>query len=163
MIFWYGSGSALLTYGSGSGIRKLIFHKCLTRWHQKLSFFSLNFFAHYCLKVHLHQFYIFIDKKTKKKSQNSRNQGSSSLLCLLMKGSLQNNDWSGRPKNIRILRIGIHNTDGRVRYWQLGLNIFQIFNEFNSVRWCLFLPRELPVLANSCTTPYAPYSYNLQI
>jgi hypothetical protein len=44
---------------------------------------------------------VFIDKKSKRKSQNSRNQGEGS-------GSVQNNDGSGRPKNIP---IWIHNTD----------------------------------------------------
>jgi hypothetical protein len=35
------------------------------------------------------------------------------FLCLLMEGSgsVQNNEGSGRPKNIRIQRIRIHNTD----------------------------------------------------
>jgi hypothetical protein len=43
----------------------------------------------------------FIDKKVKKKSQNSRNQGCCYFFCFLM-------DGIGSPKNIRIL---IHNTD----------------------------------------------------
>ncbi len=62
---------------------------------------------------------VFIDKKSKRKSQNSRNQGFSNFFCLLMEGCrprsrsgsvcVQSNDGSGsgRPKNIR---IGIHNT-----------------------------------------------------
>jgi hypothetical protein len=45
-----------------------------------------KFFAHYILKEHLHH---FSQIKSKKKSQNSRNQGFSYFFCLLMEGSIR--------------------------------------------------------------------------
>ena len=51
--------------------------------------------------------------KVIKKSQNSRNQGFSYYICLMLEGSrsrsvpLTNGSGSRRPKNIRILRIRI--------------------------------------------------------
>ncbi len=44
---------------------------------------------------------VFKDKKVIKRSQNSRNQGFSYFICLMMEGS-----GSGRPTNIRTLRSG---------------------------------------------------------
>ncbi len=67
---------------------------------------KISFFAYYVLKVKLHQFSLI---KSPKKSPSSRNQGFFYYFGLLKEepGSVQNNDGSGRPKNIQ---IRIHNT-----------------------------------------------------
>ncbi len=63
------------------------------------------FSKYFCLlllpSVHLYQ---FSEIKSRKKSQNCENQVFLYFYCLLMEGSWseQNNDVSGRPKNIRI-------------------------------------------------------------
>ncbi len=67
------------------------------------------------MKVHLHH---FSKLKSHKKSQNSRSQGFSFYFRLMIEGSgsvpRTNESKSGKPKNIRNLRIRIHNT-GRNR------------------------------------------------
>ncbi len=111
VTFLYGSGSRSvpiagsipLTYGCGSG--SCSFRQWLLRC-QQIQVFYLLFF-----KVHFHQ-----SSKIKviKKSQNRRNQGFSYFLCMVMElGRIRtNNDGSGseRLKNLRILRIRIHDT-----------------------------------------------------
>ncbi len=71
-------GSMPLTNGSGS----FYFHHWHSRCRQKTNF----------KKVFLHitfwrYFYIIFRSEVKKKSQNSRNQGFSSYLCLMIEGS----------------------------------------------------------------------------
>ncbi len=83
--------------------------------------FFLSLFAYY--QVHLH-YSSQINFSVIKKSQNSRNQGFSYYFCLMMEGSR-----SGRFKNIRILRIQIHNTKSAIvslqqpaAHWYRNLN-----------------------------------------
>jgi hypothetical protein len=71
----------------------------------------------------LQRFLLITSSKIKKKSQNSRKQDF--FTFLLVDGRIRirtNNDGSGygRPKNVRILRIRIHNTDLTV-LWALAL------------------------------------------
>jgi hypothetical protein len=73
-----------------------------------------NFFTQFCMfHLHLH-FYISLQRlQVTKKAQNCRNQGFSCVLCLLVEGSgfeKKLGAGSGRPKNLRILRIRIRNT-----------------------------------------------------
>ncbi len=98
----------LLTTGSGSGSGSCYFCHWPSRRQHKTNLFK-GFSAYYFLKVHLHH---FSKTKSKKKSQNSRNQGFSYYFCLLIEG-LTSGSWSGsrRPKNIWIRRIRIRNTD----------------------------------------------------
>ncbi len=72
-----------LTYGFGSGSGSCFF---VTDWQEA----KIKYFAFYFLKVHLHQFSLFIDKK-------SRFLLLFLVFCLLMEGSgsIQNNDGSG--------------------------------------------------------------------
>jgi hypothetical protein len=65
-------------------------------------FFILSFFAYYFLKPHLLH---FSKVKSQKEVTKSGNQGLSYYFCLMIEGS-----GSGRPKNIRILRIRIRST-----------------------------------------------------
>jgi hypothetical protein len=57
--------------------------------------------------------------KSKKKSQNNRDQGFAYYFCLMIKGSgsvtLTNGSGSKRPKNIRIRRFRIRNTGFDIR------------------------------------------------
>jgi hypothetical protein len=87
------------------------------------------------LKVHLHHSSKI--KSYKKKSQNSRKQGFSSVFCLLMEGSgsgtVQINYGSGcgsrRPKNIRLLQ-------NRMPIWIRNTTYFRNkFSTFSSACW----------------------------
>ncbi len=96
VTFWYGSGSAPLTYGSGSCF-------FVSGWqdpNKKISFFKVFFLN--IFEGTLKSFF-----KVKKKFQNSGNQGFSTFFGLLVEGS-----GSKEDQNIRILRIQIqiHNT-----------------------------------------------------
>jgi hypothetical protein len=75
----------------------------------KKQIFNTIFSAYYFLKVHLHH---FSKIKSKKKSQNSRNQCFSYYFCMVIEGSgsipLTSGSGSGRPKN---MWIRIRNTD----------------------------------------------------
>ncbi len=70
---------------------------------------------------------IFQRKKVQKKSQNSRNQGFSYYVCLLIEGSgsgsipLTNGSGSGRPKNMWIQWIRI-----RIWNWFEQLSVAQV-------------------------------------
>ncbi len=70
VTFWYGSGSAPLTCGSGSCFFSSVAFKMPTK-NKFLFFCSLPYF----LKVHLHQ-----SSKIKSQKEDSRNQGFSSFL-----------------------------------------------------------------------------------
>jgi hypothetical protein len=101
MSFWCGSGS-----GSGS---------CFLSSADKMPTKNFVFSKYFCLLLFEGTFTsISLQRqKVQKKSQNSRNQGYTYFLCLLMKGSgyvqIMTGSGSGRPKNILILRIPIHN------------------------------------------------------
>jgi hypothetical protein len=103
-------GSMPLTNGSGS----CYFHHWPSRCQQKLIFNTI-FSAYYFLKVHLHH---FLKIKSRKESQDSRNQGFSYYFCMIIEGSgfgskpLTSGSESGswRPKNIWIQWIRIRNT-----------------------------------------------------
>jgi hypothetical protein len=82
------------------------------------NYFLKSFSAYYFLKVHLHHF-------SKVKSQNEvtkRWKSSFSYFCLMIEGfgpgSIPLTIGSGyrRPKNIRIRRIRIRNTELQIRY-----------------------------------------------
>ncbi len=64
----------------------------------------VSFYADSFLKKHLHH---SSKIKSHKKPKNSRNQDFTSVVCLLMQGSVQINYGSGcrRPNNLRILRM----------------------------------------------------------
>ncbi len=128
MTFWCGSGS-----GSADPylwlIRILLFSSLTFKMPKKNFFFLKSIPAYYFLKVHLHN---FSKIKIKKKSQNSRNQGFSEYICLMIEGSgsgsragsgsipLTNGSGSGsrRPKNMWIRWI-------RIRIWicNFGCNL----------------------------------------
>jgi hypothetical protein len=97
VTFWYRSGSALRTCGSGS----CSFRQWLSRCQQKIMFFSS-----FCLILFEGTFTSFFKDKKVKKSQNRR-QG----FCLMTEGSGSESGsvpltyGSGRPKNLRILWI----------------------------------------------------------
>jgi hypothetical protein len=108
-------GTIPLTNGSGSssGSGSCSFTQKPSRRQQKIFFSYLSLYAYSFLKVHLHHSSEI--KKVIKKPQNRRNQGFSSLFCLLMEGSgsesVQINYGSGyglgRSKNIRMrYRLG---------------------------------------------------------
>jgi hypothetical protein len=81
--------------------------------------FNTIFSAYYFLKPHLHH---FLEIKSQKESQNSRNQGFSYYFCMMVEGSGSRAEsgsgsipWtsgsgSGRPKNMWIRWIRIRNT-----------------------------------------------------
>jgi hypothetical protein len=77
--------------------------------------FNTIFSAHYFLKVHLDH---FSKIKSQKESQNSRNQGFSYYLCMIIEGSgsgsiplnIGAGSGSRRPKNMWIRWIRIRNT-----------------------------------------------------
>ncbi len=80
--------------------------------------------AYFFLTLHFYHF--FKDKKVKKKSQNSGNQGFSYYFCLMIEGS---GSESRRPKN---LPIWIRNTDQNKGYRKFiilfrGTNKFFLF------------------------------------
>ncbi len=118
-------GSMPLTNRSGSGFGSgsFYFYHWPSRSQQKTYFFK-SFSAYYvCYGGTFTSF--FKDKKIKKNSQNSRNQGFSSYFCLMIEGSrpgsipLTHGSGSGsrRPKNMWIrIRIRIRNTAGN-RDW----------------------------------------------
>jgi hypothetical protein len=90
-----------LTNGSGFGSGSCYFHHWPSRRQQKTNL-NKSFYAYYWLNIHMHN---FSKKKVKKKSQNSRNQGSIPL-------TNESGSGSRRPKNMWIpwIRIRIHNT-----------------------------------------------------
>jgi hypothetical protein len=109
-------GSIPLTNGSGSGCGSgsFYFHHWPPRSQQKTNFF----YKFFCILLFEGTFTSFFkDKKSKKNSQNSKNQGFSYNFCLMIEGSgsgsipLTNGSGFGsrRPKNmwIRWIRIRI--------------------------------------------------------
>jgi hypothetical protein len=126
MKFWGGSGSPriheilgwirilgskLLTNGSGSWIRILLFMSLTFKMPAKNKFNTI-FSAYYFLKVHLHHFSKIISQK---ESQNRRNQGFSYYFCMMKEGSgsgarvgsIPLTSGSGRPKNMWIRNTAI--------------------------------------------------------
>ncbi len=113
MTFWGGSGSGSmpLTNGSGSWYFRHWPSRCQQKTHFLTQFFLLITFWRYI-------YIIFSKIKSRKESQNSRNQGFSYYFCMMIEGSgsgsipLTNGSGSGRPKNmwIRWIRIRICNT-----------------------------------------------------
>ncbi len=107
-------------FGSGSWIRILLISSLTFKMLAKNKMFNIIISADYFLKLHLHH---FSKIKSKKESQNSRNQGFSYYFCTLIEGSgsgagsgsipLTSGSGSGRPKNmwIRDIRIRIRNTE----------------------------------------------------
>jgi hypothetical protein len=86
-----------LTNGSGS----FYFRHCPSRCQQKTNL--KKSFPVYCILLYL--YIIFKDKKSEKDVTNSRNQGFSYYICLMIEGS---GSGSGRPKNTWIrIRIRI--------------------------------------------------------
>ncbi len=77
-------GSMLLTNGSGSWIRILLFSSLTFKMPAKKLIFNTIFSAYYFLKVHLHH---FSKIKSQKESQNRRNQGFSYYFCMMIEGS----------------------------------------------------------------------------
>ncbi len=129
MKFLFGSESAD-PYFSRIRIQILLFSSVTF----KTLIFSKTFWLlPYFLKVHLHH---FSKIKSHKKSQNSRNQCLSYCFCLMREESgsgrgsisLTNGSGSGRPKNIWILRIRIHNTG----WYIVMLNSFLVEKHLSS-------------------------------
>jgi hypothetical protein len=92
-------------FGSGSWIRILLFSSLTFKMPAKNYFFNTIFSAYYFLKLHLHH---FSKIKSKKESQNRRNQGYCNYFCMMIDGS-GSGSGSRRPKNMWI-RIRIRNT-----------------------------------------------------
>ncbi len=107
--------SVPLTNGFGSASGSWYFRQWSSRLQQQKNL--SKFFCLLLFDATLTSF--FKDKKSKKQSQNSRNQGFSCYFCLMIEGSgsgvgsvpRPNGSESGRPKSIRILRIMIRNAD----------------------------------------------------
>jgi hypothetical protein len=92
--------------------------------------FLFYFFCLLLLKVNLH---LFSKIKSKKKSQNSRNQGFSYYFCMMVEGSrsgsipVTNGSWSGsrRPNNMWIRWI-------RIRIWiRIRNTVCRFFQRLN--------------------------------
>ncbi len=139
-------GSMLLTNGFGSG--SCYFRLWPSRWQQKLIFNTI-FSAYYFLKVHLHH---FSKIKSKKESQNRRNQGFSYYFCMVIEGfgsgagagsgsiPLTSGSGSGRPKNMWIrLRIRIRNTGWNWGKW--GLKEYPTFITVHYFTWYVPIPQ----------------------
>ncbi len=100
-------------------IRILLFSSLTFKIPTIKLFFIFYFSAYYFLKVHLHH---FSEIKSRKESQNIRNQGFSYYCCMMIEGSgsgaipLTIGSGSGMPKNmwIRWVRIRIRNTGLRI-------------------------------------------------
>ncbi len=113
MISWYGSGS-----GSISPMYDPDPANIVSDLQNANKFFWLLLFEG--------TFTSFFKDKSKKKSQNIKNQCFSYYFCLMIEGSgagpgsrsisLTNGSGSGRPKNIWILRIRILNTAVYIEY-----------------------------------------------
>ncbi len=93
--------------------------------------------AYFFLTLHLYHF--FKDKKVKKKSQNSGNQGFSYYFCLMIEES---GSESRRPKN---LRIRIRNTDQNKGYRKFII-LFRgtkKISSFGSLNWIYYKKKHL--------------------
>ncbi len=102
---------------------------------------AINFFVCFVLCLFLFEgtfASLFKDKKSQKKSLNSRNPGFSSCFCLLMEGS---GSGSRRPKIIRILRIRIRNTA-----YKCGPKLSD-----TSIWWCFFMDISSGTQRTHCT------------
>ncbi len=116
-------GSRPLTNGSGFGSGSCYFGHWPSKCQQKTNFNTI-FSAYFFLKVHLHH---FSKIKSRKESQNRRNQGFSYYFWMMREGSgfgsipLTSGSGSeaGRPKNMWIrwirIRIRIRNTGQNTR------------------------------------------------
>ncbi len=99
-------------------IRILLFRQWLTRCQRKVYLF-FKVFLLITFWRYMSFTSVFIHKKSKRSHQNSRNQGFSYFICLLMEvsgsgsrsrtGSVQNNVLYG-PGRLKNIRIRIHNT-----------------------------------------------------
>ena len=103
-------GSMTFLCGSGCGSGSRFFHHWRSRRLQK-TYFSTNFFCILVFEGTVH-FHHFSKIKSQKKSQNSRNQGLSYYVCIMIEASdpLTNGSGSGirRPKNTWIRNIGFY-------------------------------------------------------
>ncbi len=118
MTFWRGSGSGCGSMPLINGSVSFYLHHWPSRCQQKTKFFK----KFSCVLLFEGTFTSFFgDKKVKKKSQNSRNQGFSYYVCLMKEGS---GSGSRRPKNMWIrwirIRIRIRNTAFQPLFKNIG-------------------------------------------